>query len=273
MTNPRMVEFEAKKTGRSTCIPEREQRPKARPATGKRYRVVFRRTAFVIDGMYQLPSSNFQTPGLRNNKTRGAAVRLGKHRKTVQGMYQGGTVIPDLFTSLPPFKRDHPQTDTTIAQHETVQLCLPLLVGVEDPSRSIFDFNSHGLPRLERERHVEFLHKSLRKLGASYVAIDASRPWQIYWSLAGLSILGEDVQQYSERLILFPNPTPADPSAAPAFAATKEYVSQSRADFYAHAKSRWWLWRGSRSNVTLRRIICSDTEPRYGWWKGSLGYD
>ena len=71
----------------------------------------------------------------------------------------------------------------------------------------------------------------------------------------------------------FPIPTLADPSAAPAFAATNEYVLQSRADFYAHAKSRWWLWRGSRSNVTLRRIICSDTEPRYGWWKGSLGYD
>lgn len=212
MTNSRM---EAEKLGRSICIPERGHKPKARPATGKRSGVVFRRTAFVVDGMiqtgrsrpssYQLPSSNFQTTGIRINRTGGAAVRLGKHRKTVLGMNQGGTVIPDLFTSLPPFKRDHPQTNTTIAQDETVQLCLPLLVGVEDPSRSIFDFNSHGLPRLERETHVKFLHKSLRKLGASYVAMDASRPWQIYWSLAGLSMLGEDVQQYRERLKLFPN--------------------------------------------------------------------
>lgn len=208
MTNPRMVESEAKKTGRSTSIPEREQKPKARSATSKRYRVVFRRTAFVVDGIiqtdrsrpspYQSPSLNIQTTGIRNNRTGGAAVRLGKHRQTVLGMYQGGTVIPDLFTSLPPFRRDHPQTDTTIAQDETVQLCLPLLIGVEDQS-------SHGLPRLERERHVKFLHKSLRKLGASYVAMDASRPWQVYWSLAGLSMLGEDVQQYRERLILFPD--------------------------------------------------------------------
>lgn len=215
MTNPRMVELEAKKPGRSTCIPEREHKPKARPATGKRCKVVFRRTAFVVDGMiqadrrhpspYPISSSNFQTTGKRNNRTGGAAVRLGKHRKTVLGMYQGGTVIPELFTSLPPFKRDHPPTDTTIAQDETVQLCLPFLVRAEDPSRRVFDFNSHGLPRLEREKHAKFLHRSLRKLGASYVAMDASRPWQIYWSLAGLSMLGEDVQQYRERLMLFPN--------------------------------------------------------------------
>lgn len=212
MKNPRMVEFEARKTGRSTCIPEREQKPKARPATGRRYRVVFRRTAFVVDGMiktgrsrpsYQLPSSTFHTTGIQVNRTKGAA--LGNHRKTLLGMYQGEIVIPDLFTSLPPFKCDHPQTVTTIAQDETVQLCLPLHHGVEDPSRSIFDFNAHGIPRLERESHIKFLHQSLRKLRASYVAMDASRPWQIYWSLAGLSMLGEDVQQYSERLKLFPN--------------------------------------------------------------------
>lgn len=220
MTNPRMVDIEVKKPGRPTYIPEREQKGqqkhKARSATGKRWRVIFRRD-IVVDGMiqtqtdrsrsssYQIPLSNFQPTGIRNIRTGGVASRLGKYRKTVLGMYQGGTVIPELFASLPPFKRDHPQTGTTIAQDETVQLCLPLLLGVEDPSRSIFDFNSHGLPRLEREKHVKYLHKSLRKLGASYVAMDASRPWQIYWSLAGLSMLDENVQQYRERLILFPN--------------------------------------------------------------------
>ena len=215
VTNPRMVDVQANKPGRPTYIPERKQNPKARSATGKRWRVIFRRRAFVVDGMiqtdrcrpssYQTPSSNFQPTGIRDIRTGGAAARLGKHRKTVLGMYQGGRVIPELFTSLPPFKRDHPQTETTIAQDETVQLCLPLLVGVENPSRSIFYFNSHGLPRLEREKHVKYLHKSLQKLGGSYVAMDASRPWQIYWSLAGLSMLGENVQQYRERLILFPN--------------------------------------------------------------------
>lgn len=68
-------------------------------------------------------------------------------------------------------------------------------------------------------------------------------------------------------------PKLADPFASPAFATTNECVSQSRADFHAHAKSGWWLWRGSRSNVTLRRFICSDIEPRYGWWERSIGYD
>lgn len=215
MTNPRMVDVEAIKPGRPAYIPEREQKSKARSATGKRWGVIFRRRAFVVDGMiqtdrshpssYQISSSNFQLAGLRKIRTGGAAVRLGKYRRTLLGMYQGGTVVPDLFTSLPSFKRDHPQTETTIAQDETVRLCLPLLVGAEDPSSFFFDFNSHGLPRLEREKHVKFLHKSLRKLGVSYVAMDASRPWQIYWSLAGLSMLDENVQQYRERLIIFPN--------------------------------------------------------------------
>lgn len=210
-----MVNIEAIKSGGSTYIPERDQKPKARSATGKRWRVIFRRRAFVVDGMiqtdrshpssYQIASSNFQPTEIRSIRTGAAAVRLGKHRKTVLGMYQGGTVIPELFTSLPPFKRDHPQTETTVAQDETVQLCLPLLVGVDDSSRSIFDINAHGLPRLEREKHLKFLHKSLRTLGASYVAMDASRPWQIYWSLAGLSMLEENVQQYRERLIIFPD--------------------------------------------------------------------
>ncbi len=210
-----MVDFESIKSGRSTYIPQRDQKPKARSATGKRWRVIFKRRAFVVDGMiqtdrsrpssHQIASSNFQPTGIRNIRTGAAAVRLGKYRKTVLGMYQGGTVIPELFTSLPPFRRDHPQTETTIAQDETVQLCLPLLVGVQDSSRSILDFNSHGLLRLEREKHLKFLHKSLRTLGASYVAMDASRPWQIYWSLAGLSMLDENVQQYRERLMIFPN--------------------------------------------------------------------
>lgn len=210
-----MVDIGAIKSGGSIYIPERDQKPKARSATGKRWRVIFRRRTFVVEGIiptdrshpssYQITSSNFQHTGIRSIRTGAAAVRLGKHRKTVLGMYQGGTVIPELFTSLPPFKRDHPQTETTIAQDETVQLCLPLLVGVEDSSRSIFDFNAHGLPRLEREKHLKFLNKSLGTLGASYVAMDASRPWQIYWSLAALSMLEKNVQQYSERLIIFPN--------------------------------------------------------------------
>lgn len=73
--------------------------------------------------------------------------------------------------------------------------CLPLLSGFEDPT----DLNTCGIPRLEREKHVGFLRQSLKTLAAGYVGFDASRPWIVYWVLAGLTLLGEDVQAYKER--------------------------------------------------------------------------
>lgn len=116
------------------------------------------------------------------------------------GVHQNGTLIPDLFTSLPPLK-DFLETKTSHTQDETVQDCLPLLAAINDPSRNLFDFNSHGLPRLEREKHVKYLHSCLKELPAGFVIHDASRPWILYWVLAGLCLLGEDVQQYRTRFV------------------------------------------------------------------------
>ncbi|MCJ1270655.1 CAAX farnesyltransferase (FTase) subunit beta [Lobaria immixta] len=119
---------------------------------------------------------------------------------TMLGVDQNGYFIPDLFTSLPPLQ-DTLETKTSRVQDETVQECLPLLAGIHDPSRSLFDFNSHGLPRLEREKHIKYLHSCLNELPARFVVHDASRPWILYWVLAGLCLLGEDVQQYRSRVV------------------------------------------------------------------------
>ncbi|TAQ88026.1 hypothetical protein B7494_g3645 [Chlorociboria aeruginascens] len=105
-------------------------------------------------------------------------------------------MVPDFFTILPPL-RDPLQTETSIAQDATVQECLPFLSG----ESATFRYNQHGIPHLDRERHVKFLCKTLRKLPASYVAADASRPWMFYWVLAGLSTMGEDISGYRERLV------------------------------------------------------------------------
>lgn len=118
---------------------------------------------------------------------------------TMLGIDQNGNSIPELFTSLPPL-RDSLETKTSRVQDETVQDCLPLLAGVHDPSRNLFDFNAHGLPRLEREKHVKYLRNCLKELPAGFVVHDASRPWILYWVMAGLCLLGEDVQQYRTRL-------------------------------------------------------------------------
>lgn len=107
-----------------------------------------------------------------------------------------GPNVPTIHTSLPPI-RDGLSTESSVVQDETVQECLPFLGGVG--VRSLFDYNDHGIPSLEREKHVEFLHDCMQELPAGFVAYDAARPWLCYWTLTGLSLLGEDVEQYRTR--------------------------------------------------------------------------
>ena len=109
-----------------------------------------------------------------------------------------GTSDADLFTSFRPI-RDSLQTRTSILQEETVEECLPLLTGSGELQQDSTGRRTGGIPRLERDKHIKFLRQSLEKLAAGYVGFDASRPWILYWVLAGLSLLAEDVQVYRER--------------------------------------------------------------------------
>src|SRR4051794_8122910 len=106
------------------------------------------------------------------------------------------SMIPDLFTSLPVL-RDLLQTQSLQVQDETVFECLPFLSG----KKSNISLNDSGVPHLDRKRHIQFLHKSLKNLPAPYVAADASRPWFFYWALNGLGTMGEDISEYRERII------------------------------------------------------------------------
>lgn len=104
-------------------------------------------------------------------------------------------MIPDLFTSQPPVK-DGLRTTTSTDQDETVDLCLPFLSGEANG-----ETNAHGIPHLDRERHIRFLRRQLGKLPAPFVAADASRPWYLYWCLNALRLLGEDVSSYRASLV------------------------------------------------------------------------
>lgn len=109
---------------------------------------------------------------------------------------QAPPMIPDLHTSWPPI-RDELQSNTSMFQDATVKECLPFLSAIMDN----VPFNQYGVPRLDRERHIRFLRKNLKRLPSPYVALDASRPWVFYWCLNGLSILGADVSDYRYDLI------------------------------------------------------------------------
>lgn len=104
--------------------------------------------------------------------------------------------IPSLFTQPPPI-RDPLVTETTRLQEATVEKCLTFLKGLH-PSQT-GPFNDTGVPALHREDHVTYLYESLEDYPAGFVAMDASRPWMVYWALAGLALLGEDPTHFRER--------------------------------------------------------------------------
>ena len=106
--------------------------------------------------------------------------------------------LPDLFTHLP-LIQDALRTESSLLQDEISEECLPFLTGTNNPGAAPENYGKHGLPCLEREEHVEFHHDSLEEHSSKFTALDASRAWILYWALAGLSFLGEDITQYSDR--------------------------------------------------------------------------
>lgn len=106
--------------------------------------------------------------------------------------------IPALFTQ-PPSLRDPLVTETTDLQDATLSKCLPFLKGISDGQKG--PFNANGVPALQRADHLEYLYDALEDYPAGFVAMDSSRPWMIYWGLAGLTLMGEDVTPIRERVI------------------------------------------------------------------------
>lgn len=87
------------------------------------------------------------------------------------------------------------KTETSHTQDETLEVVLPFLQG--NPNG--FPLNDFGLPQLQRPKHVRFLSQCLGDYPSMMAVMDASRPWLVYWSLAGMSTLGEDISEFQER--------------------------------------------------------------------------
>lgn len=106
--------------------------------------------------------------------------------------------IPAYLSQLPPIA-DSLRTRTTELQAQTVEECLPFLNAINNPSSNPFNFDETGLPYLQKKAHVEFVHDGLDRLPPQFVAMDASRPWLMYWSLLSLYIMGHDVEGFQSR--------------------------------------------------------------------------
>lgn len=100
-----------------------------------------------------------------------------------------------LFTTFP-LIRDLLCTKTSVDQDEVARACIKL-----------YSEPLNFPPHLNREAHIEFLEEGLGidedgyQLPPQFVALDASRPWILYWCLIGLYELGADLALYRERLI------------------------------------------------------------------------
>lgn len=147
----------------------------------------------------------------------------------------------DLLSSIPPYFRQPPvlidelETSTSTLQAATVNECLPLLKAIEDPSRSPFDFNQFGVFSLQREDHVRFLHENLAQFPARFVGIDASRPWMVYWALAALHMLGEDVSSMRSRYYHLSCLTHNGPSHNSSILKTKSLLTTSSTESSRHS--------------------------------------
>lgn len=117
---------------------------------------------------------------------------------TITGQHEDANITYINKVTIP--VRDTLETETSEVQDETLETVLPFLQG----NPNDFQLNTFGLPKLQREKHVAFLKQCLGNYPAQMAAMDAARPWLVYWSLQGLTALGYDISEYRERYARYP---------------------------------------------------------------------
>lgn len=93
-----------------------------------------------------------------------------------------------------PIKESY-ETATSKVQDETHEVILPFLEG----NPNDFTLNAYGIPKLQRERHAKIPKKAIGDYPGQFCALDASRPWMVYWGLQSMTALGHDIHPYQKR--------------------------------------------------------------------------
>ncbi|KAI5301111.1 CAAX farnesyltransferase (FTase) subunit beta, partial [Ascosphaera pollenicola] len=174
-------------------------------------------------------------------------------------MSQSSFLIPAFYTTpqahLLPSSSD-PVTKTSLDQDATVAACLAHLRAEDQPKRQ---YNRYGVHKLLRYRHVEMLYDMLEDFPKSFVTLDASRPWMIYWAMNSLAMLGEDLTHLRRRCIATLSPMQNKTGgfggghgqyshAAPSYAAilTLALIGGSDSEAYDIVdRNAFWHWAAS----------------------------
>ena len=87
---------------------------------------------------------------------------------------------------------DELETQSSVLIQDAAETCIPL---IQSPLPGVLD--------LARDKHLNSLHSLLADgLPAGYTALDASKPWLLYWALMALSLLGYEGSAYTHRYAL-----------------------------------------------------------------------
>lgn len=98
------------------------------------------------------------------------------------------------------------ETTTSKEQKECEVKCSDFFISVQDYSKSTRAemrrsglLGSHDDFRLFREKHALYLTKNMNNLPPGFAALDASRPWMIYWITHALYLLdAEPTDKYAD---------------------------------------------------------------------------
>ncbi|POM67767.1 Prenyltransferase-like protein [Phytophthora palmivora] len=100
------------------------------------------------------------------------------------------------------FKTDGLVTRTSTDQEECESSCSLFFFPLPElPLDQQLQLQQLGFPLLMREKHIAYLKRGLTRLSSGFVALDASRPWIIYWILHALELLDALPEDETERVI------------------------------------------------------------------------
>jgi protein farnesyltransferase subunit beta len=91
--------------------------------------------------------------------------------------------------------KDSLVTESSKVEDETSAVILPYLEG----NPNDYSLNAFGIPKLQRDRHEAMLKKIIGDYPAQASAMDAARPWIVYWAVQSMTALGMDISSYQKR--------------------------------------------------------------------------